>query len=301
VAERMLRSLFITFWIIVFSLGTYVSVFAQTGNEPTGYRQVSVWVKPEYDDQRLLVMLEGQIVGAKAPVPVKFLVPATAVMYSAGSKDAQGKYTGGPPARQPSSIQGWDEVTYEATAETFRVEYYDSIIIGFPNKTIPYEFRSPYPVTNIQVNIQQPFASSNFIISPPGQVFVDSEGFTEYSYTYSTLKAEVALNFEIGYTKSDLRPSLTIATKGASSSLPLIAIAITSGVALIAVFLVRRRKLILKTTRRQSSSSKSGSSRKVNRSMPGFCRQCGNEIEGRFLFCPFCGTKRARIAGGKSV
>ena len=302
---KIFQLLFIAMCIIVFSLSIPVSVMAQANNEPTGYRQVTLSINPEYDDHRLLVMMEGQIVGVRAPATVRFLVPAAAEMYSAGSKDAQGVYSGGPPARQPSAIQGWDEISYEATSETFRVEYYDPSIIGSPNKTISYEFRSLYPVTNLQALIQQPFASSNFVISPEGQVFIDSEGFTEYSYTYPAFKVEDTLGFEISYTKSDPRPSLAIkadiTAQGTSSSLPLIIIPIALGVVLIAVLLIRRRNLILKTRRRQSPKSKSGSNRKVNQTATGFCRKCGKQIEGPFLFCPHCGTKRVGKKGDKSV
>jgi hypothetical protein len=302
---KIFRLLFIAICIVVFSLSIHVSVMAQTNNEPTGYRQVTLSINPEYDDHRLLVMMEGQIVGVKAPAKVRFLVPSVAEMYSAGSKDAQGVYSGGPPARQSSAIQGWDEISYEATSETFRVEYYDPSIIGSPDKTISYEFRSLYPVTNLQVLIQQPFASSNFVISRAGQVFIDSEGFTEYSYTYPAFKVGDILDFEISYSKSDPRPSLSIKgdipAQGKSNSLPLIIIPIALGVVLVAVILIRRRNLILKTKRRRSPAAKFGRSKGNRSSTEGFCRKCGIQIEGPFLFCPHCGTKRAGKKGDKSV
>src|ERR1017187_3723116 len=105
---------------------------AQTSNVPTGYKSVTVWVYPEYDDPRLLVMLEGQVVPSTPSAQVKFLVPQSANLFSAGSKNAQGVYSGGPPDRKASSTPGWDEISYtlSSTAATFRVEYYDDIIKG---------------------------------------------------------------------------------------------------------------------------------------------------------------------------
>ena len=76
-------------------------VSAQDENVPTGFQNVQLWVNPEYDDPRLLVMLEGQIVGTQPPAEVRFLVPSAAEMYSAGSMDAQGRYSGGPPRYCP--------------------------------------------------------------------------------------------------------------------------------------------------------------------------------------------------------
>jgi len=69
--------------VIVLPLPT----FAQSGGEVTGFKNVKLWIYPEHDDPRLLVMLEGQITGAQPPVRVKFLVPSAAEMYSAGSMD----------------------------------------------------------------------------------------------------------------------------------------------------------------------------------------------------------------------
>ncbi|MFC1987592.1 hypothetical protein ACFLVH_03510 [Chloroflexota bacterium] len=53
-------------------------VSAQNENVPTGFQNVHLWVNPEYDDPRLLIMLEGQIVGTQPPAEVRFLVPSTA-------------------------------------------------------------------------------------------------------------------------------------------------------------------------------------------------------------------------------
>jgi hypothetical protein len=118
--------------------GSVSSVNAQTV-EPTALKSVHVWVNPEYDDLRLLVMIEGQIVGAQVPVRIRFLVPTTAVMFSAGSKNSFGEYKGGPPERKASSTPGWDEISYGLTENTFRVEYYDAIG-QLPDKTITTSF-----------------------------------------------------------------------------------------------------------------------------------------------------------------
>src|SRR5450759_393867 len=97
--------------LIALLSGTLVQpALAQATNEPSGFKSVTVWVYPEYDDPRVLVMLEGQITGTTLPALVKFLVPQSANLFSAGSKNAQGVYSGGPPNRKASSIAGWDEI-----------------------------------------------------------------------------------------------------------------------------------------------------------------------------------------------
>ena len=65
-------------------------------------------IYPEYDEPSLLIMLEGKITGANPPVQVRFLVPSTAEMYSAGSKDAQGTI---PEGRQTGKLPQYPDGT----------------------------------------------------------------------------------------------------------------------------------------------------------------------------------------------
>lgn len=163
-------------------------VQAQGENEPGGFENVRLWLYPEYDDPGLLVMLEGQIVGVEGPVNVRFLVPSAAEMYSTGSMSAQGQYTGAPPNREPSSVPGWDVISYDVTTDTFRVEYYDPIIKGQTDKTISYEFRWLYPISDLTVIVQEPRKSSNFRVSlGEGKPDTTSEGFALHVYSYRDL------------------------------------------------------------------------------------------------------------------
>jgi len=182
---------------------------AQTTKEPAGFRSVTLWVYPEYDDPRLLVMLEGKITGVDAPALIRFLVPAAAKMYSAGWKDAQGKYTGGPPERKVSSVPGWDEISYELKTDTFRVEYYANEIVGMPDKTISYDFRFLYPISDLRVIVQQPLKATNFVVAPKGTA-TNEDQFKVQTYNFSNLNPDKdqPLHFDVSYTKLDLNPSI---------------------------------------------------------------------------------------------
>ena len=171
--------------VLTLPLLTIGSIPAYALNEPESYSNVKLWIYPEYDDPRLLVMLEGQIEGTEPPAEVQFLVPSAAEMYSAGSMDTQGNYSGGPPARKPSSIPGWDEISYQVTTDTFRVEYYDPIIFGNPEKTISYMFRTLYPMSEMEIIVQEPTGATDFTVSPDGDRFVDVAGFNSHLYRFS--------------------------------------------------------------------------------------------------------------------
>jgi hypothetical protein len=142
-----------------------VSAFAQEGEDAVSFGNVRLWVYPEYDVPRLLVMMEREIVGVDIPATVRFLVPETAVMYSVGSKDEAGVYSGGPPDRVSSEVSGWDVISYSLTSATFRVEYYDDTIRGNPDRSIDYQFRALYPIADLIVYAQEPLGSLDYAVT----------------------------------------------------------------------------------------------------------------------------------------
>ncbi|GEM_PF-922403 len=297
--------------------------------EPTGLSNVQLWVYPEYDDPRLLVMLEGQIAGTKAPATVRFLVPSGAQMFSAGWKDAQGKYAGGPPNRQPSNVPGWDEISYEARSSTFRVEYYDSSIIGQDDKKIAYEFRSLYPISDLRIWVQEPLTSSAFSVSPAAQSRSTEEGMVLHQYSYRSLDITKPLSFAIGYTKSDPSPSIQnpslnspTSSEPSSSSNPMAIVGIVF--AALAAVLVgyallsksRSRPMTRQQLRYAAARASNASNRRqptpVHTNLPPsnqgrgnsranqpapppaparFCSQCGTERDGPGNFCTKCGAR----------
>ncbi|MFC2022473.1 zinc ribbon domain-containing protein [Chloroflexota bacterium] len=267
-------------------------VLAQEEKEVTGFDNVQLWIYPEYDDPRLLVMLEGQIAGAEPPAVVKFLVPSKAEMYSAGSMDAQGQYSGGPPHREPSSISDWDEITYEVTTNTFRVEYYDPIIIGQSDKSIYYEFRWLHPISKLKVIVQEPRRSSSFNVSPAGNALVDNQGFTSYLYNFSELEDMPPLRFEINYHKSDTRPSQSINGNESSDSFLMVVIVVILGAAaVVGFFWIRKSRPRTREARRQLARNSPERKPKNNQSRTRFCSQCGQPIDISDKFCTHCGAK----------
>ena len=266
---------------------------AQSENGITGYENVQLWVYPEYDDPRLLVMLEGQIMGVKPPAEVRFLVPSASEMYSAGSMDAQGIYSGGPPQREPSQIPDWDEISYEVTTDTFRIEYYDPIIIGQSDKTISYEFRWLYPISNLAVIIQEPRGSSNFTVLPQGESFTDNQGFASHLYNHYDIDDELPLRFDITYFKSDPNPSLALEdNESTTTNVPMIAGIVTGSCVAFVIGYLRRKKSRPRTRaeRRHSAQSTLVRGSKEKHSSRRFCSQCGQRLDSPSRFCPHCGT-----------
>jgi hypothetical protein len=257
----------------------------------SSFNNVTLWLYPEYDNQSMLVMLEGKVATSEVPSQVKFLVPHNAVMYSAGSKDAQGNYSGGPPNRIASQISGWDEISYQLNSDTFRVEYYDDIIIGSTQKTIAYDFRWLYPISNLTVIAQQPLKASNYTINPPGTTGNEGQ-FKVFTYNFANPDINQPFHFEIAYTKTDPDPSIGSAAtspppSNSSGNLTLIVIGALVVVAVIAFLIVNRLK---KKKPSRISRSQPRSQAKPNKAAEKYCDQCGQPLNKNYKFCPHCGN-----------
>lgn len=281
-------SLIITFLItILVVLGLVPLSPVMADGEPTGFRGVVLSIYPEYDDPiqlgypTVLVMLDGEIVGAEAPVTIRFLVPEDAVMYAAGS-GPRDQYVGGPPDRRASEINGWDEISYELKTNIFVVEYYVPIP-STPDKSFSAVFIPLYPIDGLTVLVQEPKQASDYQIVPQSQPlsqqkFTDTQGFDTWNYTYSTLESGQELAFSITY------------TSGASSAGPVIATVTIVGILIAGFFIfraLRKPSYGSRATRRREAArartEQSGGAR--------FCSNCGARSENADKFCPECGTK----------
>ncbi len=254
-----------------------------------GLQNVDLWLYPEYDDPRLLVMMVGEVVGVAPPAPIEFLVPEGAQMFSAGSIDADLKYAGGPPERTPSDVTGWDVISYEITTSTFRVEYYLEAIEGDVDKLVTSEFITLLPIDGLLVHVQQPRKSSDFRVMPYVESSMTAEdyenGFRELLYAYTALSASDSLRFDIEYTKSDPLPSLAI-EESSFAGWPYVGGGI-AGVCLLcgvaAYWVVRKRRMDAELTAQPSPAK---------RRLPEqrYCTECGAKVAGSFRYCPECGT-----------
>jgi hypothetical protein len=293
----LIKSIFrILFFFIVTSLLLNVGItwaLAQGENATLEFNNVHLWVYPEYDDPRLLVMLQGEIIGVQPPATVRFLVPSAAEMYSAGSIDAQGQYSGGPPQREPSVILGWDEISYDVTTDTFRVEYYDPVITELPDKTIVYRFRSLYPISSLHIVVQEPRQSSNYSISPEGTLSTDSRGLSNHTYEYHDIESDSLISYSITYTKSNPLPSLSI--EDDESTNPILIVTAVVGIILVFIvgfYLVKKSKPKNRAERKRIAQRASISSPRRKKHLPHrFCSQCGQPLDESSQYCQYCGAK----------
>jgi hypothetical protein len=280
--------------IVCFSLYLFpYAIPAHSANEPTGLSNMTLWIYPEYDDPRLLVMTEGRITGTTAPAQIRFLVPSAAEMYSAGSIDSQGKYSGGPPDRKASSISGWDEISYSVTTNVFRIEFYDPVIPKETNKSFSYDFRSLYSISDLKVIVQVPTKSTDFSVVPAG-VNTNEGSFAVHTYSLVSPKLDEPLHFDISYSKSDPNPSVGTATPstgntGSTNKLniiwPIVGIVVLLVIVIIVLWLMKSRSKMNPVNSAAVMSSKNAKQRSK------FCSQCGKRLDYPSKYCPYCRNK----------
>ena len=191
--------------------------FAQEPLHPEDVRiqQMRVQVMPEFDDPRVLVIVQGRLAVSPndLPVTVTFRLPeraqinqmATVNMQSAGT-------TMVPYETQPDPADArWQLVSYSLEGAHFFYEYYYDPIIGNVDKEFTYILNSYHPVDDVSVEIQEPKAAEGFSISPQAVASRLDQTLRLYYHQVAlgALAAGQEASISVSYSKADPDPSLT--------------------------------------------------------------------------------------------
>ncbi len=281
--------------------------------------KVSVW--PEYDDPRVLVIVEGEFAGdANFSQQVKFRIPKGAEINQVCA------------LRKPADehlcqlyevSQDGEALSYTLPIPTFFLEYYYQPPQGQSDRRLEYSFDSYYPVGKLEVEVQQPLRSSNFDLSPKAAgVLSDKNGFSYYQYRYDNVAPNQPIKLSASYTKSDSRPSVEKQKPGGASAsandfnLPLLGAFGAGLMGLVAFYAIKSRQpgpvpapahpaAANAAVRRASPTvppKPAARTGRASRSVAGtgvldaparrfYCTQCGTAIQLDDNFCPKCGQK----------
>jgi len=219
------------FWILVWSLLLAValgtvnvqSVLAQDppllieGSEPTDIliQQLRVQVMPEFDDHRVLVIIQGRLDVSETtlPAPITFRIPQGAQINQMATIDVDSGVT----KPQPFEVEAdpddkrWTLVTYSLDNAHFFYEYYYNPIVGQTDKQFDFTFSSPQPVVDLTLEIQQPLAATDFTVDPlpTNTRFDDIIGFTYHHFTIGDIEAGAENTIKVNYIKTDPSPSVS--------------------------------------------------------------------------------------------
>lgn len=198
-------------------------------NEPMELKNLNVSVWPEYDDPRVLVILEGTFVNtSNAPYsgPVKWNIPdAGEIEVGMACEIVNGGGHSCQPYQQTKKGE-WIELTCKTTksikpGEEYPVflEYYYNPLEGAVDKKFNFPYQPSYNIQALSIAVQQPLKASNFSVTPPANsTNVDQGGFTVHNYLFSNQTPKDKISLNIAYTKNDPAPSVQKQTDDSSGS-----------------------------------------------------------------------------------
>ena len=295
------------------TLATGLSAMAQPETESTASAQpndlritrlqLSVW--PEYDDPRVLLIMRGELApGIPFPTQVNLPVPLNAEIIGAGMISELGELLLHP----HRVVSGETSQTLEITLPSrrfFAELYYDPFETSGDTKRFSYTFRAPYPIGQLDVDVQQPYTASDFVIEPPAMA-QESEGrdTTYHRFVYRDMAPGQEETFAVSYVKTDEQPSVAKADdpqadvvdhKGPQDR-KFIYSAVLAGViaayvlgTLLWVAYRRRRAAVTSAEPATLPMAAPPTPKPATPVTTNFCSQCGRALNTDYAFCPGCG------------
>ena len=263
-------------------------------------QQLSVSIWPEYDDPRVLVILRGELaLQSPTPTRIRLPLPKGAELLGAGMISPQNELLNHPHER----VAGEDSDTLLLTLPTrrfFAEWYYDPFGEREPARQFTYDLAFAYAIAQLDVDILQPDAATEFRIDPePMRQDVDPRGGKHHRFTYQNLEPEAARAFQIAYVKTTEEPS--VAKAGANSQAgnaqasglsrnakTWAAFIMLAGFAVIfagAVFIFRNKQPAPGAQPKAAPPAPAA----VPAAGANYCSNCGRQLQAAYAFCPGCG------------
>jgi mono/diheme cytochrome c family protein len=287
----------------------------RTGDIHIQRLSVSIW--PEYDDPRVLVMMRGELSPeSQVPTRIRLPMPKGAELLGAGMISPQNELLNHPHERLPGDTSDTLELTLPVH-KFFAEWYYDPFGQRKPARQFTYALTLPYATAQLDVDILQPDAATEFRIKPaPMRENADVRGGKHYLFSYLDLDPEAAHTFEVTYVKTTDEPSVTKSADLSSNSEPgslqapglarstktWVTFAMIAGFAVIlagGVFVLRNKQPAPPPAAPTMPTVPDSASRVVAQgatqtpetatARPNYCSHCGRQLQVTYVFCPGCG------------
>ena len=265
--------------------------------------QLPIW--PEYDDPRVLLIVRGELApGVAFPTLVTLPVPKDAELIGAGMISELGELLLHPHRIIPGSAANTLEITLPAP-RFFAELYYDPFETSGDAKRFSYTFEAPYPIAQLDIDIQKPYTASEFVTEPPAMA-QESEGrdTTYHRFSYRDVAAGRPMTFTVSYVKTDPQPSVPKAASEPAASPAaqgpqdrmLIYAGILAGVtaayvmaALLWTAYQRRHAAVTPPETPPGPLSVASAPPQDTPVAANFCSHCGRALDADYAFCPGCG------------
>lgn len=295
------------FWTHLFFAATILALvrpFPLLAQEELRIQQLRVQVMPEFDDPRVLVIVQGRLNGDSSSFPreITFFVPAGAqINQMAAMNVTTGQTTPQVYDTLPHPTDSrWTAVSYTLDNAHFFYEFYYNPLPNNANKQFTYVFNTPLPVDDLQIEVQQPKTAENFTLTPVASSRrVDNFGLTIHQTDSGPVAAGADVSVGVSYRKSDTTPSVSreqvmaLQSGGEETAVSvsnphiqpqttqergvtmLVGLAGLAGIAVIGRFFWLRHTPTTHKPRRAKFCSQCGSPLKT---AAGFCHQCGEAV-----------------------
>lgn len=296
-------------YVQTFSAAAPVAADAPSSEPPTKAVQsiarmrLSIW--PEYDDPRVLVIIRGEIEPDDAlPATLNLPIPKGAELIGAGMISEQNALLNHPHHMTPGDAH--DTLSLTLPVPGFFAEwYYDPWTSREANRQFTYTFIPPYPIDQLEVDIQQPYTATAFHTTPEamGQN-EDAQGGKYALFSYRDLAANAPLTFTVRYVKDTDQPSVSKQqpmpegdiADAALRQKTIVAFGLLAGFTGIYAgcavawrnYRRHRASRVTATPLTPTMATSSGASR------ANFCPDCGRKRQPTDRFCAGCGRSLPR-------
>lgn len=258
-------------------------------NAAATIQRLNVQVMPEFDDARVLVVVQGRLPdSASLPQSLTFRLPRGAQV----NQMAVINVSDGRPAARPFEFKDdpsdarWSLATYTVDNGHFFFEYYFNPLGAGSEKTFTFTFSPQQAVSELVLEVQQPRAARGFTTNPPAAgERVDNYGLPFFQLPVGALAVGEETAVVVHYTKTDPNPSVprhatmkAAAMPDAKDSVPLWAYGVLAAVvmgAMTAIFRLRARQPKLEP---------------ISAPIVSYCPQCGVRQRDHSRFCHTCGA-----------
>ncbi len=167
-----------------------------------------IW--PEYDDPSVLVVYDGRFVDdSKFPTTTDFLIPKGAIINDICSLAPGGQHFC--QLYEVSKGDSYDTVHLSLPFSNFYVSFHLAPVdLESAKRRIEYVIKANHPIGNMEVDVQQPLRSTEFVISPPGGEASKEKGFNHFTYILEDVAKGEDRAFKIGYIKETKEPSVDV-------------------------------------------------------------------------------------------
>ena len=298
-----------------------LSMAQAQGPVDLAWLRIKFW--PEYDDPRLLVIIDGQV--AQPDSTVRLPIPDDAELNAVASANEQGRLLTNDWTMEKGE-KGERILVFTPQFPAFRVEYYEPLAMNGDQRVIDFELPAGFITTREgSIEVLLPPGSQDVELDPPAEDAGPTQDKAHlFERSLGEVTAEDAIRQKIVYANPS--GGLTVPETGAaptqpqapaepasppstpsksSQGLPVSPWILLLGVA--ALLLIIGGVVGLWMTREQedeeplpapAAAPKRRSKSKTTvqpANMDRYCRHCGREFGPEDRYCRYCGTKRQTI------